>query len=257
MNNLLSNPKICVSLSGGVDSMVLLHELITLNKTNCEIIAVHINYNNRTTCDEEVKFVQRYCDALNIQLFVRHITEMTRNRDSNRKKYEEYTRCIRFEEYKRHNCPIILGHNYEDTIENIISNISSKKNYHNLKGMSYESEEREVKIIRPYLQKSKDDIYKYAFENSIPHLEDSTPKWSRRGKLRDHVIPTLEKYEPSFIKGLMCIVTCLEENREHIEKNPESVTLPSNFLNMKNALYCISNKTIEHESKKINCGQFQ
>ena len=257
MNKLVDLPKICVSLSGGVDSMVLLHELVTSNKNKCEIIAVHINYNNRTTCDEEVKFVERYCEALCVRLYVKHITEMTRSRDSNRKEYEEYTRRLRFEEYKRHECPVLLGHNYEDTIENIISNISSKKNYHNLKGMKYETDERGVTILRPYLKKSKDDIYKYARENSIPHLEDSTPKWSRRGKLRDSVIPTLEKHEPNFFKGLIDIVTCLDENKEFIARNPDCVKLPSNFLNMKNALYCISNKTIEHEIKKINCERFQ
>jgi tRNA(Ile)-lysidine synthetase-like protein len=203
--------KLCVSLSGGVDSMALLHSLQEYQtKTKGfksvfqikEITAVHINYNNRITCDEEVRFVQWYCEILNIPLEVRHITEMHRNRDSSRAHYETLTRDIRFEMYKKQNCPILLGHNHEDCIENILSNIASKRKFENLKGMAKVSIEKDVSIRRPFLDISKTEIIKYSNDKCIPRLPDSTPVWSRRGKLRDHVIPVLQKYEPQLLKGL-------------------------------------------------------
>ena len=211
--------KLCVSLSGGVDSMVLLHCLHKfqtrtkdfVSTTKFDLCAIHINYNNRDTCDEEVKFVQQFCDSLNIRLYIRNITEMTRKRDNSRQEYEEQTRNIRFDAYKLENCPILLGHNYEDTIENLISNVASNRKYYNLKGMKPEIIERDVLIIRPFLKISKTDIYGYAKEYCIDHLPDSTPKWSRRGKLRDHVIPVLEQYEPTFIKGLENLATILSQ----------------------------------------------
>ena len=241
--------KVCVSLSGGVDSMVLLHTIVYEGIQN--VSAIHINYNNRDTCNSEVQFVQDYCDKLGVELFVKHITEMNRKRDSSRKEYEALTREIRFEEYRKQNCPILLGHNYEDTVENIISNIASKKNYHNLRGMNHETTERGVLIRRPFLEISKKDIYKYAEEHGIPHLTDSTPKWSRRGKLRDHVIPALETCEPNFIKGLLQIANDLEQNISFIQDHPESVTLPTNFVNVKNALYTISNKTVHDYVRRV------
>ena len=133
--------KLCVSLSGGVDSMVLLHSLkMYQTKTanyksivNFDLCAVHINYNNRPNCDDEVKFVQEFCDYLKINLEIRNITEMKRERNESRNEYEELTRNIRFELYKTQNCPILLAHNYEDSVENLIANIASKRKFYNLK----------------------------------------------------------------------------------------------------------------------------
>jgi tRNA(Ile)-lysidine synthetase-like protein len=218
--------KLCVSLSGGVDSMVLLHALkMYQNRTrnfktvnHFKLCAVHINYNNRDTCNEEVKFVECFCKSLDIPIEIRHITEMTRQRDHTRHDYEEITRNIRFLMYKQQECPILLGHNYEDTIENLISNIASKRKYSNLKGMTDESIEREVLILRPLLDVSKKNIYNYAKTHQIQHLPDSTPKWSRRGKLRDHIIPILETYEPNFIKGLENLATILKQYHEDTTK---------------------------------------
>ena len=239
--------KLCISLSGGVDSMVLLHKLKYdpkfVVKTK-ELTAVHINYNNRPSCSKEVEFVKEYCNTHGVELFIEDISHITRTRDGKRAAYEEETRKIRFSAYVKQKCPVLLGHNYEDTVENIISNISSKKNLHDLKGMSFRSCEKDVEILRPMLETSKADIYEYAYKHSIPHLEDSTPKWSRRGKLRDHVIPTLETFEPDFIKGLITLTNNLQQNFEFIQKHPNAVELPKNFLNVKQRMYA-SNKSIE------------
>jgi tRNA(Ile)-lysidine synthase TilS/MesJ len=130
---------------------------------------------------------------------------MTRERDDTRHEYETYTKNVRFEQYEKQKCPILLGHNYEDTIENILANIASKKKYENLKGMQPLTIQRNVTIMRPLLSVSKSDIYAYAEVYGIPYLPDSTPEWSRRGKLRDHVIPALQQYEPQLLLGLVAL----------------------------------------------------
>lgn len=220
--------KLCVSLSGGVDSMVLLTALSkyrdeTRNyKTvkQFELTAVHINYNNRETCDEEVRFVQMYCEILDVPLTVRHITEMKRQRDDTRHEYETFTKNIRFEEYEKQRCPILLGHNYEDTIENILSNIASKKKYENLKGMLPLTIQKDVIVMRPLLHVSKTDIYAYAEEHGIAHLPDSTPEWSRRGKLRDHVMPVLQQYEPQLLAGLVALSEHVADSHTYRDQKP-------------------------------------
>ena len=223
-----THDKLCVSLSGGVDSMVLLTALSkyrdeTRNyKTvkQFDLTAVHINYNNRETCDEEVRFVQWYCELINVPLTIRHITEMKRQRDDTRHEYETFTKNIRFEEYEKQRCPILLGHNYEDTIENILSNIASKKKYENLKGMLPLTIQKDVIVMRPLLRVSKTDIYAYAEEHGIAHLPDSTPEWSRRGKLRDHVIPVLQQYEPQLLKGLTALSEYVANARTCHDQKP-------------------------------------
>ena len=124
----------------------------------------------------------------------------------------------------------------------MISNISSLRGLHNLKGMTPKIIERDVIILRPFLKTSKQSIYDCATLHEIPHLEDSTPKWSRRGKLRDHIIPAIQEHEPNFFAGLHIITQCLQENFMHIQNDPNSIQLPRNFLNLKHA---ITNKAIK------------
>ena len=121
------------------------------------------------------------------------------------------TQKIRFEEYKKMGCPIVLGHNKNDCVENIITNISSRKNYDNLKGMKQISKINDVDIVRPILNIGKKEIKDFAKTNKIPFLEDSTPKWSRRGKLRDLLIPKLNEVEPGFLTGLNCMIEYLNK----------------------------------------------
>jgi tRNA(Ile)-lysidine synthetase-like protein len=195
--------KICISLSGGVDSMVS-SWLLKQTLPSTQISAVHINYNNRETSELEAEFVKYWCKLLNIEC---SITDLNLKRENymkhDRHYYENYTKKIRFQMYELQNCPVVLGHNYDDCVENVITNIASHKHNDNLKGMMSESCIDNVTILRPLLDISKSDIIAYAKYTNVPYLQDSTPSWSRRGKIRDHIIPTLNTIEPSFISGLM------------------------------------------------------
>ena len=94
-----------------------------------------------------------------------------------------------------------LGHNQDDTIENIFRNISQGKNYSNLFGMNYLKEERGVLIYRPFLNITKREILAYAKAQGIPYTKDSTPSWSQRGRIRDELVPFLNEFDPYLIPG--------------------------------------------------------
>lgn len=194
---------IAVSISGGVDSMVCLHLLRQLTKKYPEIIpvAISIDYNNRKEQENEIYMVNKFCKALNIKHFVRKITEISRTRDGDREFYESITRDIRFSTYLKAGGPVILGHNLEDSLENIFSNIKKRKNYENLFGMDVTSCEKGVKILRPLLGCYKKKILEYANHFMIPYTFDSTPKWSERGKMRDILIPFINNFDSSIITG--------------------------------------------------------
>ena len=97
---------------------------------------------------------------------------------------------------------IALGHNRDDCIENIFTNIIRNKNYDILKGMRLLGSENDVNILRPMLDISKSDIYKLANQFKLPYLYDSTPDWSERGKLRDNLIPSINNFNSRIIPGL-------------------------------------------------------
>ena len=64
----------CISLSGGVDSMVLLDLLVKQKK---KVIAIHINYNNRQETGLEEKFLEEYCKKFSVE-FICHRFSITR-----------------------------------------------------------------------------------------------------------------------------------------------------------------------------------
>jgi len=194
LNPIYPDPKIIVSLSGGVDSIVALYILSKISKN---VIAVHINYNNREESQDELDFVNYYCNYLGIRLVYRTITEITRDdclSNGLRDLYEDITKKIRFHMYELlndTNTYILLGHNKDDCFENIITNITNKNSYDNLSGMESIKIIDNIKFWRPMLNIAKKDIIHFANLNNIPYLCDSTPKWSVRGKIRDNLRPLL------------------------------------------------------------------
>ena len=202
---------IIVSLSGGVDSMVCSYVLNDLRKTyNYNLIAVHINYGNKSTACKDENFVIYWCNKLDIPLYVRYIAEIKRDvcmKHELREIYENYTRNVRFSTYKTawndaDTYPIvILGHNKNDCFENILTNITHCQKYDNLFGMHYVSNLDGITFWRPLLNAEKSEIRSFACKHSIPHLHDSTPTWSQRGKIRDKVMPTLKEWNRDNLDG--------------------------------------------------------
>ena len=196
--------KFAISISGGVDSMVLSYICSKVcKKMNKQPILLHIMYNNRTCCEDEVELLKYWSEFIGAALYVRRIDEIQRDRSARfRTMYEDVTRRIRFSFYKWASCPILLGHNRDDTFENMFSNLAKGIHFDNLVGMNDIGIEDGVYILRPFLSINKKDIVNYADTLNIPHLYDSTPVWSRRGKTRDSLIPAINNFDPNILKGL-------------------------------------------------------
>lgn len=186
-----NDDKYCISLSGGVDSMVLMDILYKRGK---EIIAVHINYNNRDESKMEEDFLKEYCQSRNI-IFICHSFNFKRG-SIKRSIYESLTKQIKFyfyktilEEYKLNY--ILLAHHKDDIIENIFTNFCRGENFLNLSVIKYSNVIMNVNIVRPLIYYYKNDIYNYAHFYEIPYFLDTTPDWSVRGKFRKEILPKL------------------------------------------------------------------
>jgi tRNA(Ile)-lysidine synthetase-like protein len=202
-NNTIENG--IISLSGGVDSMVMSYFLKFIG---VNINAIHINYNNREECSDECNILDKWCNFLNIKLYIRKIIEINRKdmmEWNMRDLYESYTRDIRYNayihcvNYDEFGNNIFMGHNHDDQFENIFTNIVSESHYINLRGMKVKTtqkfKDKEINFIRPMLDIPKEIIYKIASYIGIPYFKDSTPKWSQRGKIRDCVRPQIEQWD--------------------------------------------------------------
>ena len=202
---------VVVSLSGGVDSMVALWLLLyddSIRANVSSIVAVHIDYANRETSQKESDFVVDWCRRLGVPVYVRRIAEIQREpcmKHGLREMYESYTRNVRYHCYKHFpDAHIVLGHNKDDVLENIFTNIAHRNKYENLDGMTCFGEQQEdgIRFWRPLLDVSKDDIIAFARAHNIPYLPNSTPPWSQRGQIRNTIVPVLNNWNPQFVESL-------------------------------------------------------
>ena len=213
MKQFFKNHKnIGVSLSGGVDSMVILYILKALMDEKCikNVYALHLSYHfdsiefNRES-DQSLKMIGMYCSLLNVPLYNRKI-EYCREK-TERNFYEQETKNTRFATYrylsKKNNIDgWCLGHHHGDVGENVIMNLCNGRSLLDLHVMDKISQLYNVTLYRPLLDHPKSDIYLFAHLFMIPYLKDTTPDWSCRGVLRRKVFPPLIDQYPSILNVL-------------------------------------------------------
>eukprot|EP00937_MAST-01D_sp_MAST-1D-sp2_P003294 g3294.t1 len=214
------SPGVCVSLSGGVDSMVLLCALLRLRRLR--IVALHVNYGNRPEARAEASFVQRWCAALGVRCELLDFSTGTATAGGSgvgagggtplpsraecaatgrRDEYERRTREARYAAYARclaaHGLEAVaLGHHQDDVRENTLTNVlragGGAGGLLGLGGMTAEGECHGVRVWRPFVALGKAEIMRAARGSmGVPYFRDTTPAWSLRGQLRAAVMPLL------------------------------------------------------------------
>jgi tRNA(Ile)-lysidine synthetase-like protein len=187
-----------------------------MTNLNITLEVVHINYANRPTSDDEAFFVQNWTNCLGHNVRIRRIGEITREacmQHDMRNIYETYTRNVRYATYRSITpaAHVVLGHNKDDCLENIFTNILHQNKFDNLKGMSMYSVQDDISFLRPMLGISKKDIIQYARENSIPFLPNSTPSWSQRGQIRNTIVPCLDNWDSCFVPSMFTLSDVIAE----------------------------------------------
>lgn len=215
-----------VSLSGGVDSMViaavLVHLRAHLGYSRLRVLAAHVDYANRPESRAEADFVERWCRDRGVdfrRVRVDHVTRGVAPRDE----YERESRRVRHDLYARvavsvgrpDGVPVLLGHHRGDLRENVLSNALKGRGPLELSGMTPTSVSEGVETWRPLLTLEKDDVLDYARAYGVPWLKDTTPRWSTRGRLRGSVLPLLrDVYGDGAVRNLAGLATESDAARE-------------------------------------------
>lgn len=201
-----------VAYSGGLDSTVLLHILISLKRSK-PIIAIHVNHQLSPQADAWQIHCERFCEQLGVEL-----KSETVNVESQGSGIESAARLERykvFESIVKKDDILLLGHHLDDQVETMLYRLMRGTGPNGLAGITPLRHLGEGQLVRPLLSRTKIELEKYAHENNLSWIDDESNDDSKfdRNYLRNEVIPLLEKRWPKFSKRwLQTSESCREEN---------------------------------------------
>lgn len=195
--------KFLLAVSGGKDSMVLLH---ALNRLKVHFEIAHVNYGFRgEESDKEAELVIQTTEQYMLKhhlLVLNGYQDLQSSGTNNLQDYARQKRYDFFRKIKEENKLdfIVTAHHLNDQVETILYRFLKGKTIKGFSGMSVLKED----IWRPLLTCSQEQISQYAKDNKVPYLTDSSNLEDSydRNFLRNQLIPLVESRFPDFIKNI-------------------------------------------------------
>lgn len=242
-NLIQQNDHIVVGVSGGADSICLLHFLHSIKHIfNIKITAVHINHCMRgKEADDDCLFVQNFCKNLNIPVEVFNFDILKIAKDE-KLTTEEAGRKYRYYAFnkvaqKQNAQKIAIAHNKDDNAETVIMRFFRGTGLKGLCGISYKRDN----IIRPILDCLRQDIENYCIQNNLEYKNDYTNSMDiyTRNKIRLKTLPHIKQnFNPNIVDNIQAMCNIFSEENEFLDnlatkalndciayKNDEKITL--------------------------------
>lgn len=211
--------KVIVGLSGGADSVTLLHCLNSLKeRLGIELYACHINHNLRgEDSDNDQKFAEAFCKSLDIPLRVFSVD--VKGTAQKHESTEETARKLRYEAFSEmaaeSGAKVATAHNACDNTETVLLNLIRGTG---LKGLCGIPPVRDC-FIRPLIYCTRAEIEDYIKTNALKYVTDKTNLSAdyTRNKVRLQVMPLLLEMNPSFHRGITRTVSALRRDSVFLE----------------------------------------
>ena len=213
----LQGKKLLLAVSGGLDSMVLVH---LFQQLNYEIVVLHCNFQLRgLESFEDQQFIQEYSNTNAIPfVFTQFDTEAFAAdfKVSIQVAARELRYSWFYEQLAIQKGDFILtAHHADDNLETFLINLSRGTGLEGLTGIPAQNE----KVIRPLLSFSRQQMEEYASVNKLKWREDSSNASDKylRNKIRHHLVPLLNELNPNFMSSFEKTQSFLSEAQELVD----------------------------------------
>lgn len=218
-NNLFEKTdNVLLAVSGGVDSMVMLH---LFNSNNLNFGVAHCNFNLRAEeSDADEELVKTVCKKLNIPFY--SVAFNTQNYAQEKGisiqmaarelRYDWFQEIAEKNDYQF----IATAHHKNDIAETLLINIAKGTGLNGLHGIAF----KRNNIIRPLLNFSREEIEEFASTQNIEFRTDSSNHEIKytRNKIRHQVIPELEKVNPKAVDAMVTLTHRIQSLETILEK---------------------------------------
>jgi len=192
------NASIAVALSGGVDSVVLLHWL--KENTKVRLRAVHVHHGLSPNADAWAKFCVALCRRWKVPLSVFRVSVKRKD-----KGLEAAAREARYRVFANLHCPMIcLAHHQDDQAETVLMNLLRGAGVRGARGMAPETRYRGKTLLRPLLGVQRQSILDYARRHRLAWVEDESnaDELLTRNFVRRKLGPLIEERFPGWKAAL-------------------------------------------------------
>ncbi|NUM43625.1 MAG: tRNA lysidine(34) synthetase TilS [Anaerolineales bacterium] len=214
---------ILVGVSGGADSLCLLHSLHALGYP---LVVAHFNHHLRPEADEDEAFVKDVAAHLGLD-FVSGEGDVTGLRGRGFS-VEEAARALRypflFAQARHHQAQAVaVGHHADDQVETVLMHFLRGAGLDGLKGMRPRTLlpvwDAQIPLVRPLLATSRAEILAYCQAHGLSPRADATNEDTTffRNRLRHALIPHLETYNPRFRENLLRTAQTLAADQDVLQ----------------------------------------
>jgi tRNA(Ile)-lysidine synthase len=220
-NLIPDNSTIIIGLSGGPDSVFLLHALAPLREEKkLTIIAAHLNHEWRAEAEKDEQLCHHVCHQLNIQFISKKMSELNATFKFNGSKEEIGRKARRhfFESLAREYTAqaIALAHHADDQMETFFIRLIRGASLAGLAGMKA----KDSLYIRPLLGIKKAEILEYLNEHQITYAIDASNESTDylRNRIRNSVIPALKLSDDRFENNFASTHEQLQQTEEFLQQ---------------------------------------
>lgn len=166
-----------VAVSGGVDSVVLLHKLLGAGD---KLVVAHVDHGIRDDSGDDARFVEGLARLYGLE-FEGLKLSLGSNASEDLARQKRYDFLL--DVAKRHDGILVTAHHGDDLVETVAINLRRGTGWRGLAVMSRDN------VERPLIGLSKDQIYEYALLNNLEYVEDKTNRDLRylRNKIRSQL----------------------------------------------------------------------
>ena len=190
--------KIAIALSGGVDSIVLFHLLVTEYKDSYkELVVFHINHGLREESYEEAEFVEKFVKDFDVKFYKEELNMSDLERDSHTSeemlarelRYQAFNKMAKLEGVTK----LLTAHHKNDQVENILMRLLTGRSIDHSLAICEEIEMAGLTIYRPLLNSLKAELEEYAKEKNLHYYVDATNFDTdyTRNNIRHNIVPLL------------------------------------------------------------------
>ncbi len=217
--------KIAIALSGGVDSIVLFHLLVTEYKDSYkELVVFHINHGLRQESYEEAEFVEKFVKDFDVKFYKEELNMSDLERDSHTSeemlarelRYQAFNKMAKLEGVTK----LLTAHHKNDQVENILMRLLTGRSIDHSLVICEEVEMAGLTIYRPLLNSLKAELEEYAKENNLHYYVDATNFDTdyTRNNIRHNIVPLLNGINSGSFDNLINFANYYQNINNNLKK---------------------------------------